>query len=76
MPYRKAMNVATPIKTRKNHGQFGLSARLSLGLAALEVDLTARAGIGRVRGRRKHLYGGGDLRQGGRYAERSIIPAG
>jgi len=75
MPYRKAMNVATPIKAEKSIGH-SVCPHDCPSACALEVDLTAEGRIGRVRGASANTYTAGVIcAKVARYSERIYHPA-
>ena len=74
MPYRKAMNVATPIRQEKTIGH-SVCPHDCPSACALEVDLTAEGRIGRVRGAAENTYTAGVIcAKVARYAERIYHP--
>lgn len=74
MPYRKAMNVATPIRQEKTIGH-SVCPHDCPSACALEVDLTADGRIGRVRGAAENTYTAGVIcAKVARYAERIYHP--
>lgn len=74
MPYRKAMNVATPIKAEKSIGH-SVCPHDCPSACALEVDLTAEGRIGRVRGAAANTYTAGVIcAKVARYSERIYHP--
>ncbi|WP_026619228.1 anaerobic selenocysteine-containing dehydrogenase [Ensifer sp. WSM1721] len=74
MPYRKAMNVASPIKAEKSIGH-SVCPHDCPSACALEVDLTAEGRIGRVRGAAANSYTAGVIcAKVARYAERIYHP--
>ncbi|SDL50086.1 Anaerobic selenocysteine-containing dehydrogenase [Ensifer sp. YR511] len=74
MPYRKAMNVATPIKAEKTIGH-SVCPHDCPSACALEVDLTAEGRIGRVRGAAANTYTAGVIcAKVARYSERIYHP--
>lgn len=74
MPYRKAMNVATPIRAEKSVGH-SVCPHDCPSACALEVDLTAEGRIGRVRGAAANSYTAGVIcAKVARYAERIYHP--
>lgn len=74
MPYRKAMNVATPIRQEKTIGH-SVCPHDCPSACALEVDLTPEGRIGRVRGAAENTYTAGVIcAKVARYAERIYHP--
>lgn len=74
MPYRKAMNVATPINAEKTIGH-SVCPHDCPSACALEVDLTAEGRIGRVRGAAANTYTAGVIcAKVARYSERIYHP--
>ncbi|MGN7753799.1 molybdopterin-containing oxidoreductase family protein [Sinorhizobium sp. 22678] len=74
MPYRKAMNVATPIRQEKTIGH-SVCPHDCPSACALEVDLTREGRIGRVRGAAENTYTAGVIcAKVARYAERIYHP--
>ncbi|PST25486.1 molybdopterin oxidoreductase family protein [Mesorhizobium plurifarium] len=74
MPYRKAMNVATPIRQEKSIGH-SVCPHDCPSACALEVDLTAEGRIGRLRGAAENTYTAGVIcAKVARYAERIYHP--
>ncbi|WP_026187395.1 molybdopterin-dependent oxidoreductase [Ensifer sp. BR816] len=74
MPYRKAMNVATPIRAEKS-ASHSVCPHDCPSACALEVDLTAEGRIGRVRGAAANSYTAGVIcAKVARYAERIYHP--
>ncbi|MCV9997536.1 molybdopterin oxidoreductase family protein [Pararhizobium sp. YC-54] len=74
MPYRKAMNVATPIKPEKSVGHT-VCPHDCPSACALEVDVTPEGRIGRVRGSGANSYTAGVIcAKVARYSERIYHP--